>query len=233
MRKPLEPFWCYLGLLGSPGASGASAHLCMYCLMGRKELLEARPPTPFGNQGVGHGHLRPIETVRLPRCPLVVGSLGQCHPASWRLSLGEGPSGQAEKRMSLGHFLSVNFWIYLSHLPVLLGPRGIVRGSSVWSRSLPQLSSVARLVVRKHQPRVLSLCWLSGGQILMSPCCSSCPGAPNLPTCFFPPFRAALCTSSVVSRIYCCPGSWGTERSESTPSSLDPKSDLLQEPFIN
>ena len=71
--KPLEHL-CYPGLLGSPGAPGASAHLCMYCLMGRKELLEARPPIPLRDQGVGHGHLRPIETIRFPSCPLVVGS---------------------------------------------------------------------------------------------------------------------------------------------------------------
>ena len=71
--KPLEHM-CYPGLLGSPGAPGASAHLCMYCLMGRKELLEARPPIPLRDQGVGHGHLRPIETIRFPSCPLVVGS---------------------------------------------------------------------------------------------------------------------------------------------------------------
>lgn len=148
--------------------------------MGRKELLEARPPVPLGGQGVGHGHLRPIGTTRLPSCPLVVGS-PRSVPSCFLLSLsGRGAFWPGREENVLGNFLSVNFWIYLSHLPMLVGSPGIVCGSSVWSRSLPQLSSVARLGVRKHQPRVIYLCRLSGCQ---NPCHHVVPPVLGYPTC--------------------------------------------------
>lgn len=183
-----------------------------------------------GTRGVGHGHLRPLETVRAST--LACGRIPQSIPSCFLASLvGRGPLARQKENVPWSLFVS-EFWIYLSHWPVLLGPRGIVRGSSVWSRSLHQLSSVARLVVREHPA---SRSYLSVGWVAVRYSCHHVvPPVLGRPTCrlLLSSFQSCPLHLFCCFQIYCCPGGWGTE-SESTPSSLDPQSDLLQEPFIN
>ena len=116
---------CYFGLLGLFGASGASTCPCMFCLMGQKELPQARPPGTSMWRS-----LRPRGTIRFPKLPICGGGFPLASTivppgvSQW----GTGFSGLAgNESMSFDHLLSVSFliyptcWCYCIHLVLSTG----------------------------------------------------------------------------------------------------------------
>lgn len=174
--------------------------------MGRKELLRPGHLHLSGTRGWDMGISQAHRNSKASTLPAVVGSsvnaillLG--------VSSGRGASGQAEKRMVpwslfVGEFLEP----YLSHLPVLLGPRAL----SVGRPSDPG-AYISCLLSADWWSGSISLesylCWLSGGQDTHVTMLLLLSWGAQPAHLLLSPFRAASCTSSVVSRIYCCPGS--------------------------
>lgn len=125
MRKPLGPFWCYLGLLAwFTWSSGASAHLCMYCLMGAEGASGSQATytgEPGGWDMASQAH-RNSKASTLPACGRIPRSMPSCFLASrWR-----GPSGQAERECPLVTFVGEFLDLSIS-LACAAGSSGIVK----------------------------------------------------------------------------------------------------------